>query len=58
MVANRAYKNYITKVGNQSLSFEFDDLIQAGNFGLMRAIEKFDRDKGAKFSTYAVPWIK
>lgn len=34
------------------------DLIQAGNFGLIRAIEKFDVKLGYKFSTYATPWIK
>lgn len=45
----KQYKNY-------GLSLE--DLIQEGNLGLMRAAQKFDPDKGCRFSTYATFWIR
>ncbi|EMK3312230.1 sigma-70 family RNA polymerase sigma factor [Vibrio vulnificus] len=41
-----------------SLGVDFDDLIQEGNLGLMKAIEKYDYRKGFKFSTYATWWIR
>jgi RNA polymerase primary sigma factor len=45
-------KNYYTQ------DMEFLDLIQEGNTGLIRAVEKFDYHKGFKFSTYATWWIR
>ncbi|MBT4539775.1 sigma-70 family RNA polymerase sigma factor, partial [Candidatus Woesearchaeota archaeon] len=42
----------------QNRGVELIDLIQEGNFGLMTAVEKFEPERGNKFSTYATWWIK
>jgi RNA polymerase primary sigma factor len=44
------------KFANRGL--QFSDLIQEGNIGLMKAVEKFDYHRGYKFSTYATWWIR
>ena len=56
LVANVAGK-YHRAIGS-SLDLHLEDLIQEGMFGLIRAVEKFDSERGYKFSTYAYWWIR
>jgi RNA polymerase primary sigma factor len=46
------------KYTSRSMSLQLLDLIQEGNVGLMRAVDKFDYRRGFKFSTYATWWIR
>lgn len=43
---------------NSHTSIPFEDLVQEGNLGLIRAVDTFDISKGFRFSTYAMHWIK
>lgn len=43
---------------NKGYGLEFMDIIQAGNLGLMKAVDRFDPELGFKFSTYATWWIR
>ena len=52
----RLVTHIVKKYNNQGLPFM--DLIQEGNIGLIKAVEKFEYQRGYKFSTYAFWWIK
>lgn len=56
IIHNQRLVAYIASNYKRS-NVEYDDLVQEGNIGLMRAIETFDYRKGNKFSTYATWWI-
>ena len=46
------------KYRNRTPGLTFLDLIQEGNIGLMKAVDKFEYKRGYKFSTYATWWIR
>ena len=49
---------FAKKSSNRGLGLVFSDLVQDGNIGLMKAVDKFDYRLGNKFSTYATNWIQ
>ena len=49
---------FAKKHSNRGLGLDFSDLVQDGNIGLMKAVDKFDYLLGNKFSTYATNWIQ
>lgn len=50
---------YVAKnFSSDSMYYEYDDAVQEGMFGLMKAIDEFDPSKGYRFSTYAINWIR
>ena len=49
---------FAKKSSTRGLGLDFSDLVQDGNIGLMKAVDKFDYRMGNKFSTYATNWIQ
>ena len=51
---------FVVKVANEYRSYGFglSDLVQEGNIGLMKAVQKFDPERGIRFISYAVWWIR
>jgi len=57
MTANQGLVTYVVQ-RYLGMGLSHDDLMQEGNIGLMRAIEKFDHRRGGRFGTYAVWWVR
>jgi len=56
--SGRRAKDKMVQSNLRLVGLSFQDLIQEGSLGLIRAAEKFDHEKGYKFSTYATWWIR
>lgn len=56
----RKHQGIVIKIARKwtGRGLDFLDLVQEGNLGLLAAYEKFDPDKGVKFITYAVPYVR
>lgn len=54
----KLYKNVVLSVATRERRIEFDDAIQEGYIGLLRATKTYDPTKGTKFSTYALWWVR
>ena len=52
--------SFVVKIANEyrTMGLAFEDLLNEGNIGLIKAVERFDPSKGGKLSTYAAWWIK
>lgn len=56
-LVNSLVNKYGRRSGRKMPAYKMQDLMQEGVFGLLRAAEKFDGDKGFRFSTYATYWV-
>lgn len=57
LTANQGLVTYVVQ-RYQGMGLSHEDLMQEGNIGLMRAVEKFDHRRGGRFGTYAVWWVR
>lgn len=58
LVMSHVYLAKITARKYSNKGMEYEDLVQEGMIGLVRATKSFDEDRGVKFSTYAIYWVK